>query len=120
MLATTTIAIMGLHLRYNSSNIRYIFCNKPFQAFLEHQISKDKPTSLPTIKKLNFYILYYFHATACHFYGTVIILYKGNYKSQFTRKKRHMVSYKTCIYIFSCPSLLSTSSNNISRERKHL
>ena len=30
------------------------FCNKPFKAFLEDQISKDKPTCLLAIKNLFF------------------------------------------------------------------
>ena len=33
-------------LLYNSSNIRYIFCNKRFNDFLERQISKHKLTFL--------------------------------------------------------------------------
>ena len=44
---------MGLYLWYSSSK-RYIFCNKPFKAFLEHQMSKDEPTALLAIKMWNF------------------------------------------------------------------
>ena len=33
----------------------YIFCNKPFKAFLEHEMSKDKPIPLVAIKMWNFY-----------------------------------------------------------------
>ena len=29
---------------------RYILCNKPFKAFFEHQMSKEKPTPLLPIK----------------------------------------------------------------------
>ena len=46
MLPYTTVVISGLRLGYNSSNIRYIFCIKPFKAFLERPMSKDKPTPL--------------------------------------------------------------------------
>ena len=42
---------MGLHLWYNKSKNKYMFCNKPFKAFLEGQISKGKPTPLLAKKK---------------------------------------------------------------------
>ena len=51
----TTVVIRGLCLWYNSSDFRYIFCNKPFKAFLKSQIFKDKPTSLLAIEMCNFY-----------------------------------------------------------------
>ena len=52
-----TVLITGLHLKYNNSNIKYIFCNEPFKAFLECQMSKDKPVSLLAIKTSNFYTI---------------------------------------------------------------
>ena len=52
----TTVVIKGLCLWYNSSIIRYIFCNKPFKAFLKHQMSKDKSTTLLAIKMWNLYV----------------------------------------------------------------
>ena len=52
MLSYTTVVIRWLRLRYNS-----IFCNKRFKAFLEHQMSKDKPTPLLQIKTWNFYTM---------------------------------------------------------------
>ena len=53
MLTSTTVVIRELRL-YNSSNIGYIFCNKPFKVFLKHQMSKDKPSPLLAIKILLF------------------------------------------------------------------
>ena len=50
MLPSTTVAKRRLSLWYTKSKIRYIFCNKPFKAFLEGQVSKDKPTRLFAIK----------------------------------------------------------------------
>ena len=55
MVLYATVVIRGLYLWYNSSNIKYISCNKPFKAFLEHQMFKDKPTPLLAIKMWNFY-----------------------------------------------------------------
>ena len=43
MLPATTIVKRRLCLLYNKSNARYIFCNTRFKAFLERQVSKDKP-----------------------------------------------------------------------------
>ena len=40
---------------YISSNIRYIFCNKPFKAFHEYQMSKDKSNPLLAIKMWSVY-----------------------------------------------------------------
>ena len=40
---------------YISSNIRYIFCNKPFKAFHECQMSKDKSNPLLAIKMWSVY-----------------------------------------------------------------
>ena len=54
MVLYATVVIRGLYL-YNSSNIKYISCNKPFKAFLERQMFKDKPTPLLAIKMWNFY-----------------------------------------------------------------
>ena len=45
--------IRGLCLQYNISEIGYIFYNKHFAAFLEHQISKDKPTPWFTVEFWN-------------------------------------------------------------------
>ena len=47
MVLYTTVVIRGLCLWYNSSNIRYIFYNKPFK--VERQMFKDKPTPLLAI-----------------------------------------------------------------------
>ena len=41
MLLSATVVIRGLRLWY--FNIRYIFCNKNFEAFLELHMAKDKP-----------------------------------------------------------------------------
>ena len=41
-----------------SWNIRYIFCNKRFNDFLDRQMSKDKLTSLLAIKMWNFYTIW--------------------------------------------------------------
>ena len=40
--------------------MKYIFCNKPFKAFLDGQMPKVKPTPLLTIK------MYYFDVADCH------------------------------------------------------
>ena len=63
----------------NSSNIRYIFCNKRFNDFLERQMSKDKLNSLLAIKMWNFYTLYSFDVTIIFlniviFFSTVFIV----------------------------------------------
>ena len=52
----TTVVIKGLCIWYNSSIIRYILCNKPFKAFLKHQMSKDKSTTFLAIKMWNMYV----------------------------------------------------------------
>ena len=54
MVPSTAVVIRGLSLRCDSSNIVYIFCNKPFKAFLERQMSKDKLTLLFAIKMWDF------------------------------------------------------------------
>ena len=54
MLQSTTLVIRCLCQLYNSSNIRYVLCHKPFVTFLEHQISKDKPTPLLAVKNVLF------------------------------------------------------------------
>ena len=52
MLPSTTVVGVTFMI---FSNIRYnIFCHKPFKAFLESQVSEDKPIWLFTIKKLLF------------------------------------------------------------------
>ena len=65
ILLSITVVIRGLRL-CNSSNIRYIFWNKPFKAFREHQMSKDKPTPLLTIKNLP--LLSSFCQLYCHLF----------------------------------------------------
>ena len=78
MLPSTTVAIRGLGLWYNKSDIRYTFCSKRFRVFLEGQGYKDKPTPLPPIKTYSFDwgpIILFTHVFA------VFILYKCNYKS---------------------------------------
>ena len=57
ILPYTTVEIRGLHLWYNSSNIRYRFCNKRFKVFLEPQMPKDKRTYLLAVKMWNFYTI---------------------------------------------------------------
>ena len=52
---STTVLIRRLRLRYNKSNIKYIFCNKRLMAFLVSQMSKDKPSRLLPIKSLLFW-----------------------------------------------------------------
>ena len=52
---STTVLIRRLCLRYDKSNIKYIFCNKRFKAFLVGQMSKDKPFPLLPIKNLLFW-----------------------------------------------------------------
>ena len=52
----------------NLSNIRYIYYNKPFKAFLQHQLSKNKPTPLLAIKNLRFI------ATVIFLYNTFYFL----------------------------------------------
>ena len=54
MLPSTVVVVRQLPLRYNKCNIKYIFCNKPFKAFLDVQMSKVKPTPLLAIKNLLF------------------------------------------------------------------
>ena len=54
MLPSTTVVKRRLSSQHIKSNIRYIFCNKPFKAFIEGQMSKDKPTPLLAIKNLRF------------------------------------------------------------------
>ena len=54
MLPSTTVVKRRLSSQHTKSNIRYIFCNKPFKAFIEGQMSKDKPTPLLAIKNLRF------------------------------------------------------------------
>ena len=44
---------MVLRLRHNRSIVRYILFNKPFKAFFERQMSKEKPNPLLGIKKIN-------------------------------------------------------------------
>ena len=41
MLPSTTAVIKVLHLSYNKSNIRFMFCNKCVKAFIEGQMFKD-------------------------------------------------------------------------------
>ena len=62
MLTYTTVVISGGGYIY--VNIKYIFCNKHFKAFLESQMSKDKPT--PLVPKKHVQFLYYFHVTTSH------------------------------------------------------
>ena len=50
-----------------------IYYNKPIKAFLEHQLSKNKPTPLLAMKNLRFI------ATVIFLYNT-FIFYKCNYK----------------------------------------
>ena len=52
MLPSTAIVKRRLCLLYNISNVSYIFCNTYFKAFLERQVSKDKPTPWLEIKNL--------------------------------------------------------------------
>ena len=52
MLPYTAAVIKGLRLLYNKSNNKHIFWNKCFEAFLEGQTFKDKPTPLLAIKNL--------------------------------------------------------------------
>ena len=52
MLPHTAIVKRRLSLLYNISNVSYIFCNTYFKAFLERQVSKDKPTPWLEIKNL--------------------------------------------------------------------
>ena len=47
----STVVIRGIY----SSNITDILGNKPFKAFLERQMSKDKPTPLLQIKDMLFW-----------------------------------------------------------------
>ena len=56
MLSSATVIMRGLCSSYNSSNIKYIICNKPFKAFLEDHMSKDTPIPLLAIKNLFFAI----------------------------------------------------------------
>ena len=49
---------------FNTSNIRYLFCNKRTEVFLEVQMSEDQGTSLLVIKT------YSFDAAACHLFYT--------------------------------------------------
>ena len=51
-----TVDINGLHL-YDKSNIKYMLCNKPFDAFLGGLISQDKRTPFLAIKNLLFFSL---------------------------------------------------------------
>ena len=101
MLPSTTVVIRELRFWYNKSNIRYIFCNEHFKAFLEGQKS-----SLLVIRNLLFWC-----SDLVIFFCTVFILYTCNYKSlvksfiQFFFKMIWMLSNK----MFP----LSTSSNNI-------
>lgn len=50
MLPFSTVVIRGIY----SSNISDILGNKPFKAFLDRQMSKDKPTPLLQIKDMLF------------------------------------------------------------------
>ena len=50
MLSSTAAVKRRLSSRHTKSNIRYIFCNKPFKVFIEGQMSKGKPTPLLAIK----------------------------------------------------------------------
>ena len=43
---------MVLRLRHNRSIVRYILFNKPFKAFFERQMSKEKPNPLLGMKKI--------------------------------------------------------------------
>ena len=60
MLPFTTAVIIrgggggGNLLKKKKSNIKYIFCNKHFKAFLDGQMSKDTPTPFLAIKNLLF------------------------------------------------------------------
>ena len=71
MLPSTTVAIRGLGLWYNKSNIRYTFCSKRFRVFLEGQGYKDKPTSLLPIKTYSFDVGAYhpFYTCMCSIYS---------------------------------------------------
>ena len=65
MLPSTTAVIRGLHLWYIMVLIsgKYSVI-KPFKAFLECQMSKDKPTAFLAIKMWNF------DAMICHLSNT--------------------------------------------------
>ena len=62
MLPSTAVVKRRLRLYCKKSNIRYIFCNKRFKAFLEVQMFKDKPTLCLQSKT------YSFDAVACHLF----------------------------------------------------
>ena len=84
MLPSTTIVKRGLCLLYNISNVSYIFYNTCFKAFLERQVSKDKPTPWLAIKNLllrcgalpSFLQILHIAIFSC----TIFILYKCNCK----------------------------------------
>ena len=46
---------------------------KPIKAFLQHQMSKDKPTPLLAIKRCGNFILQYFDVTTYHLLHIVIL-----------------------------------------------
>ena len=62
-------------------NIRYVFCNKLFKAFIKQQMSKEKRNPLLVIKNL---LLWWDELssflTIAIFFCKVFILYKCNYK----------------------------------------
>ena len=67
MLPSWTVVAIGLDFWYNKSNIMYMFCNKPFKAFLESQMYKNKPTP--------FLATYSFNAVASHLFLHIVIFY---------------------------------------------
>ena len=75
--------------------IRYIVCNKQYKAFLEGQISKDKTTTLLSIKKPTLLMwqliifLSFFHIFI--FFCTAFVLYKHNYKSLLQLQVFHIL-----------------------------
>ena len=101
MVLYTTVVIRGSCLWYNSSNIRYIFSNKLFKAFLKHQMYKDKPTPPLAIKMWKFYttltqwIFIFFTHNHLFFYSifSTSVTTSDEFKSLVTFFKK-----KRCIY----------------------
>ena len=100
MIPSTTVVIRELRLQYNSSSVKYTFCNKLLMAYLKRQMSKDNFVSLLVVKICNFY--------------TNLMWRPAIF---FTHSYLFFVQCLDSTGVTTSP--LSTSSNNIFKVKKH-